>query len=393
MIEPEPAALTRAVSSDLRRVAAAVARAAVAERAPILSLQAPAQGGGHSYGAPDDLARSQGWPLSQCWAVRFSIASGTFGAAARLAMANDLGALCRADGFGFWLADRRPGQRSGNWFAVVSHDKEAVRKRHRDAVDGKESAEEARYSCPVTLVGPARVGSTDEFLRVMETHRVGLAALSITSLDDLAFIHARLVLPFGRREGVVTARASLRAHSERAKREPAEALRFTLDALQLWHEEPQPTEDKRTSLTLRRAFDYSVYTGPIEELKSHRSSRPLWFAWGGGGSPIALERYLTALSETLTELGLLPRERGEAGQAEAFAANVEYLLCRRRGGSIVAARGKLAVPDQLLSKLNARDGRGGAELAARTGLVWRGKLELPPGSRGPAVAWRESLLE
>ena len=149
----------RAVIAEISEVAAEVAEA------PILSIQSPVQLPATTGFDQDVLEHEPEWPRSSSLAVRFSIGLDRPSAELRLRIADAFAEFCVERGFGLWLADLRPGLPDRQLVRDLPPRREvgpsAVRRRPRRGHHRGVSA-----CLPVTLVGPARVGSTHAILRV-----------------------------------------------------------------------------------------------------------------------------------------------------------------------------------------------------------------------------------
>jgi hypothetical protein len=161
-LDLEPLALLRNKHGiAIREIAQEVSHiAAFVGNSPLLSVQCPAQGPLHHEIAQNDIReRREGWGSPSTLVIRFLIALRNTSAEKRERLTRSLINFCEVNGLGLWLKDRRLGYRSGNWFNLQPHDEKRAHE-YLNQFGGNEGDRQVRWILPLTLVGPARVGST-----------------------------------------------------------------------------------------------------------------------------------------------------------------------------------------------------------------------------------------
>ncbi|MET8837211.1 hypothetical protein ABZV78_25300 [Micromonospora sp. NPDC004540] len=375
-----------------RAVAEAIAEisAAATDRgAPLLSLQSPVQ-------LPAD--RDQGeWPVPAAIAVRFSMALRHSGADVRLDLAERFARYADERGYGFWVADSRPGHRQGNWCLVQPPDK----------VRADQSAEWGHcddimptYCLPITFVGPAHVGSTNAIMSYLrEFPDLGVLASSIISLDDLAFIHFQLAvnrLPVG---GISQFEADLDAvipsrHVDDTDGRTSAPQYLLPKILPLVTGSVGKPRDEKLARMIDRAGNYQSLTGPALRVRfAERDGRvPLWFSWQAADTDDGLAVPLIALTDALRAIGLVPAD--DTGRNPRHP-NLDYLVCREVGESTLRGKGKISLPRHVLHD-NAEPNLETIRARLCTSLedAWRAALRRQslPGGVEVAVAWAEFRL-
>jgi hypothetical protein len=395
-IENEPRRVLLSHGRAVLEVARKVAYTAVEAASPILSLQSPAQLPQHRFARDDLENRNEDWTRSSSLAVRFSIAIGQKSAENRSKLAEALAEFCSVNGLGMWLRDSRPQHRSGNWFSIVQHEKDRARRYVASLIEGRQTA--VNWVCPVTLVGPARVGSTKSVLDVVSLFDpCSTTAYSITSLDDLAFIHFQLALPSGERSAYMAARERMDRFSRQTVQDSVDRKLLDLMACMALGGPTMPAQDALARL-LSRAGDYQIFAGPLVPVPADRAGgRPLWLSWEVERSRSGLRLPLNGLAQALSEAQLLPpsaRRVTRVGNS-ILGANFEYLICRDVGNGRLRAKGKLNIPDALWTSLLPGWNRTAAArlLSERLEEGWQEHLGLGPGSsRELTVAWQEHWL-
>jgi len=241
----------------MTEVFAKVADAAAAgASAPILMLQSPV--------APfrTRLANRRGEPpkISRGAAVRLSVGVDSDKSDARLQLISTVAGVAQEYGLRLHLADRRVGRVRGEWKQAVAPDAEIYQEKRRLA---NLPAVQPRHALLVTFVGPARVGSSASILTALADRRVGVLAVTVASLQELAFINLVVPLP-------PTDDGALLTEDQRIQR--AE------DGIQWLATRYGVTTD---SVDLPRAADYQICaTGPFAwSADGAVESRPLWLQW------------------------------------------------------------------------------------------------------------------
>jgi hypothetical protein len=335
---------------------------------------------------PDVESRSEQVPRAASIAVRFAIALQQPTSDLRLDLGRRLSRYCTRRGYGLWLADVRPGFRAGNWFQISPQDRERLHEHFATSIErvGKYDPE---FALPITLVGPARVGSTHALLAFLRQYRrAGVLACSVTVLDDLAFIHVQLAVV-----GIGKAR-------------PREELSDLLDVCAgdgspwaalpsvlkvILGEELESRNHELDTLLMEKAGDYQTFVGPILDVAVDEGRRiAFWISWRWQGSDSDMSIPLLALRSALRRLqiwvdgGVVP--------------NIDYLVCRQIGDSELRAKGKISLPWDVVDTLfpDTELELGPSRFSVSLEDAWRAALH-DLGSAGLSevtVSWREIWL-
>jgi hypothetical protein len=353
--------------------------------APLLSVQCPVQVPARVPGAASVRDRGEGVPPpATSHGVRFSIPLARPDARTRTALATEMARYCAERGYGFWVADSRAGHRAGNWFQVLGLE----RGTERDAGP----ADPVRTCLPVTFVGPARIGSSHAIVDHLSTFPdVGIAACTISSLDDLAFVHLQLVP--GRWAGEQAADLTATLDATAAAPTPAgSGLDHILTALGMRRD-----ADRHGAITAS-GRDYQALVGSAFRVAppSPRRRMAIWFSWQAVAGEDALAGPLEALYEAARTIGLgAVGGVGARRKPQEELPNVEYLICRRTG-SAVRGKGKISLPKDVVDKRFASPGAEvpASRLCSRWESAWKAELGRRPalGCSESTVAWREWWL-
>ncbi|WP_158886851.1 hypothetical protein [Amycolatopsis anabasis] len=352
--------------------------------APLLTLQCPAQLPPIVKTRNHDLRTRKELPsVCSAFAIRFSVALQDASAEQQIVLSNRIRELCEENGFGFWIADTRPGHRPGNWFEVC-----------RTPARDDDRPEKPVTTClPVTCAGPARVGSTHAIMSFLRRYpRVGVVGCSGTSLADLAFVHLQLSV-----EGVSSERLNKILEKlygeETVPVRPRELLRKLFGRLGLRAEN---SADKRADAT-GPASDYQTFVGPAFDYRPSATTHalPVWVSWQiarkDDGLAAPVECLYRALRQVVPELAL----PGEPVAPLSEVAAVEYLICRATEQSVVRGKGKLAVPKPVLEQFGGVPAEDPAsKLCASLEEAWKAQIDLAEvrGVSELTVAWREAWL-
>jgi hypothetical protein len=391
-IEPSAPRLRTWHCKAMREVIDYVAGLAAEADSPILSLQAPAQIPPRELmiGPISTTDEENTLTPASSLAVRFAIAIQNPSAKLVMWLSRRLDLYCQNHGHGLWLADGRLGSRQGNWCYVCAHNSDisapgpAARER---------GTRHVRTCMPVTLVGPARVGSTYALTTFLSQYGdIGIAACSAISLDDLLFIHFELTIPEVRDELLPTIISKDQAQKSSAL-PPSEALARMLEMVGHGRRE----DPQRTRALVDHAGDYRALIGPPRRvLRDDEHNRmAIWFSWQTQGIEPDLAIPLRGFFEALTDVRLI-RGHGESPNRGRSSPNIEYLVCRNLGNSVLRGRGKLSVlRDAALGRYpdNALESRP-TNLCVGIEEAWRART-MHGGGRGLrelTVAWRESWL-
>ncbi len=377
-------------SRAIRDVIHEVARLAKDSEAPILSLQAPAQI------PPDDSVmryitperEEDMLPAATSLAVRFAIAIQHPDAATVLGLSERLARYCSMRGFGLWLADTRLGSRPGNWSEICEYNTDPRISRPTDRTP---DSAPVKRSLPITLVGPARVGATFSLLSFLCQYKeIGVAACSVISLDDLLFINLQLTFADTPAE-VLLAVDKMDAESYSADL-PSDVLIRILQKLG----RDRLGDHERAGMLVNNAGDYQCLVGPTRRVVHNDMRRriAIWFSWQAQGSSIDLATPLARLLGAAADAGLATRSSD--GKWSPDAPNIDYLVCRNMGNSVLRGKGKLSVLRDIALRNYADDDIESrpTNLCVSIEEAWRASAERDGrrGVRELTVAWRECWL-
>jgi hypothetical protein len=374
----------RAVIAEISEVAAEVAEA------PILSIQSPVQLPATTGIDQDVLEHETEWPRSSSLAVRFSIGLDRPSAELRLRIADAFAEFCVERGFGLWIADLRPGYRTGNWFEICHHDEKRVHRRYDDTLDG--DTIEVGACLPVTLVGPARVGSTHAVLELLSDFpQVGVVACSGAIIDDIAFMHLQLTVngvPTAELERLNDSMDDLRTSVD----DPSTVLPLVLPLL-LGKQRPT-LADRESRRGAAGIVDYQTIVGPALRLRPKTGDRrALWFSWEVEGRKAELRLPLLALYAAFEDLGFITLGP-PADDYPSTSPNVEYLICRHMANSVLRGKGKISFPLDVAYQLREKTDLHArlTSLSVRVQNAWRDRLDKSHRARELTVSWREFWL-
>lgn len=315
---------------------------------PIMNLHAPTRVPPRTSHREDLDDRVVEWSRSKGVALRFSIALAERDPAIRNEFVESLAARASDLGLGVWLSDTRGGYRAGNWFWVSQHDRARARRRLPvySGVDAPKKAQEhVRAILPVTIVGPARVGSTHAILEYMsQWSGVGLAGITVTALDDLAFIHLQLC--FGGMPAADLKRLwfpfvtkSFGVDSVLPAMSPEVFLGGLGEMLRDGGLGEMGVSDTQRSRLLGLCNDYQVLAGPpVATTHDGGRGRPIWISWLTLGAAAELRNGLQELYEVFREVELWGSDPDSLP-----VPNLEYLICRQLRGLRLSGKGKLSI--------------------------------------------------
>jgi hypothetical protein len=391
-IEPRASRLRTWHCRIMRDVINYISGLAAEINSPILSLQSPAQIPPRELMIGPRTATDEENTLTPAnsLAIRFTIAIENPSAKLVMFVSNRLERYCQTHGLGLWLADTRLGSRQGNWRYVCAPNPD-ISMPAAASRDG--SARPVRSCIPVTLVGPARVGSTHALTTFLSQYGgVGIASCSAISLDDLLFIHLDLSIPY------ISEERSLEAvNKEQAQKSsallPSEALARMLEMVG----HGRYTDLQHTSALVDQAGDYRCLIGPARQVRHGDENRrmAIWFSWQMQGIEPDLAIPLQGFFGALRDVGLIRRHEQGSGWSRS-SPSVEYLVCRNSGNSMLRGRGKLSVlRDEALARYpdNALESRP-TNLCVGIEEAWRAQTIRSDdyALRELTVAWREPWL-
>lgn len=373
--------------------------------APLLSVQCPVQVPSNTYSTSaqggtfdqdlEPLDRQSKPPRAALLAVRFAIATDDPSVAAAFRLTSRITKYCNEKGLGLWIADTRPGNRTGNWFSIRAHERKLARDSYPNWTDAHHN--NAFEGCiPVTFVGPARTGSTHAILAFLkEIHGVSVVACSIASLDDLALIHLQLAIHGSSRNRRVELNDALRA-----MRSTPGSLIDRIQALMPFIAVDGailPSANAGSRL-LAKAGDYQAMIGDAyPALHDHNSKRvALWLSWQMHRSSRGLELPLATLSEALAMLGFVRPEGVDPALAVEYP-NFDYMICRDVGGSFLRGKAKLSIPEAAVDRAFRAQGPDLpiTQFAMQLEQAWKVTANASSGSgtmSDVTVSWHEYWL-
>ncbi len=394
-VEPAPRSVKFYHSIAVRDLAREISRIAVnVAHTPLLYIQAPAQLPAQSFIGQD--VRNSRFTVprrSSSVAVRFAIAMERPSASLRFELTDILTRYCNQRGFGLWLADTRMGYRSGNWFQICAHADDLPRRERRERSASVDSR--AVEAClPITLIGPARLGSTHAIISFLcQFGDIGITSCSTITLHDLDFIHLQLSVSGVRRSAVHELNSLLAGYSY-SRANPADALIHIHDVLTTAVKEA-PSHVLTGELS-SNAGDYQTLVGPMLAFTAPDSPKRIavWFSWQMEGIGEDLTIPVVELFGSFSDIGLGPSDNTE--EANRATPNLEYLICRDVGNWVLRGRGKLSIPEaEMLELFGGPDlESAAARLCVSLEQAWKAALRRRGvrGVRELTVAWREWWL-
>jgi hypothetical protein len=355
-----------------------VARAAKRAQSPITFLQVPTSspprhaslvGSGASEEASDETTTLD-WQPARSHGVRFAVALPADEPSKRFDFFEDVASLAATSGGQVWIADHRGDRRGGIWLPVGS----PAESRYSNWAHGlvEEPVSDITAVCPVTFVGPARVGTTFEVAQYLSENRIPVVAATVGVLKDLAFIHLGIGL--------------LKGSSSRVEGSAREILAGLTELFGRNSSEP----------VLDKAADYLGYRGEDTRLvlkPPGEGSRSVWAAWQ---LPFRDDALLTALESLRATLRfVLDTHRPGVLDPESLLSktNIEYIVCRRVETGELKGRCKLALPPGYAAGFPGAD-RARTMLCRAVEEHWRTDLAAQLNSSAVEVefTWRERWL-
>lgn len=311
LLRRSPGGVSLADAAELTDVLKFVAERATELDAPLLFVQAPAA-------PPHRNFNSEEWRRANSLAVRFSIAVSESRPSDLLVLRSKIVEYCLDRGFGYYETDRRFGQRNGEWFAVVLESASKYAGRKLDYSDADRAQQPLRI-VPLTVTGPARVGTTNEVLKFLTANGVHIASASITSIADQSIIHLGLA---GTRRG----------RDDQVESGSADRLR---EIVRMVRPVPLPPAFVAPPVL----SDYQFVAGPpvLADASLDRDRGSVWIGWDlPGADPGSLGVLLTALGTAFAKV------LGQ-GPAEEIDPNIDYLVSRELSHGSTAGRAKISV--------------------------------------------------
>jgi hypothetical protein len=370
-LDPPPWVPTHRDTLMLTRALHRISLAAAEEGLPILALISPAAPARDAVGTTRGDGSGERLRSPSASTVRATI--GLHDRAwSRLGFERRLLALASEDGLGLRLGDPRAGGVHGHWFAVAPSQPARYRLR-RDELFGHVPARAPSEAMPVTVLGPARMGSNLTLFRWLERSAVGCLGASVAVMQDVAFVNLLLPIAPGwagepaDRATATLAVAGLGRVASRCGTTTARHVRGALDVRPLTgHLLLAGTPVPCTFETLDR-------TGMPGQF-------PLWTAWDLPPGLIGVDDVLRAVTEALDE---------------HVAVDVAYARGRHGEGGRLVGCAKLAVapagrpPPSSLPEVLAALAAHAQDAAARR---LAGPLGLPAADVRVQVVPRERWL-
>jgi hypothetical protein len=342
--------------------------------APILFLQSPVSPfkdppGRYRYDGSGEEPR-----ISHALALRMAVGLEEGSTVERLRLIEEVTGFADRFGMGLQVADRRLGRGRGEWWTIFPVDRPAY-ERTKGKLYPWAPQEKPAFARMLTFVGPARVGSSLAIARDLIGRNVGILAVAVSALQDIAFVN--LLCPI----------APPRQDSRKTTREHfglVEGLGRIASECGLT---PQQSVRKRAKSELTAALDYGVLsTGPVGlRWDSHepRKERPLWVSWDMASSRLGEHDVMQVLLEKLSSSSPHVSQRG-----------IDYYRSRVLPTGRVRGRAKISVLVAENVPVSHVPGLLG-EVCAKVELEVASKLKeqgVPLGEFRFRVAWRERWL-
>jgi len=289
----------------------------------------------------------------------------------RLMFEERVHAFAVENGLGLRIADRRANRIRGEWFKVHDFDRELFESRRDGLFDTPDDVPTTAFV--LTVVGPARVGSTLAVVRALEASNIGVLTYASESLAEMSLAHILVPIAPPRLPRVV---------GEQPSAEPLEdGLKRIASDCGLT---PRSSTEGRDSVDFTPALGYkALRSEPVQLDLSAGQSEPfaVWIACDLPFRPAtdvhASELILQVLREKFT------------------TASLSYLRWSRTPSDRMRARAKFAISldstvkakqrGEVLSRICAE-----AQDVARRNLA--AALGLAEGELGIRIAWREKWL-
>lgn len=185
----------------------------------------------------------------------------------RIALLRTLAEVAQDYGLGLQIADRRFGRVRGEWWSVVAANPGKYNQRKVELFDWapKEVPEAVQL---VTFVGPARVGSSAAIAADFVARNIGIVALSVATMQEIAFIN--LMVPI--------------APARLTSTQPSGTCLPIVEGLGQLASDCGLTRRQgvrgRTQIGSTAAIDYQVLsTGPVAPRIAAVVEHPLWLSW------------------------------------------------------------------------------------------------------------------
>jgi hypothetical protein len=360
-------------SRMLTRIIGRLAAAAVdGARGPIMLLQSPVspfkEAVGHNRGdGSGELLRDAEGPCLRMW-----VGIDPFEPSRRLLFDEQVRAVAVEYGLGLRIADRRSNRVRGEWFKVHNFDTARYR-RCRDEMFGWAPDETPVTAFAVTVVGPARVGSTLAVVKAFEASNIGVVAYASESLTEISIAHMVVPVAPARLDRVADIRAAAEP-LEQGLRQLARHCGLT----------PRSRAGTQARVDFTPALGYQVLRSePAPVSVRGPNSQPLYAIWASLDVPYEKISAVAVIQQML-----------EALRSRVPSADLVYLRCHRTATNRVRARAKLAIT---MSPVSTRlRGAAISEVCAEAQAESRRRVaalgSLREGEFRIRVAWREKWL-
>jgi hypothetical protein len=344
---------------SFRQAAAKVAHLATQLERPLSFVHAPV-----SAPTRHDVPRRVTGPC-----LRVGVAFPRFDDRQRLRFGTELVDLCCRESYGLWQREAIAGMAEHDYWQPVVRLPPPANLRLAETFMPRPDD----HALAVTFVGTAVPGATEAILKVLARANAPVAALAVTTLDDMGIIH-------------LLTRTRL-SPAQIADLEAGQRADVALGAA-LGVEDP-PLSDRLGHF--RALFSTRPEVPPGPDLAA------VWLAWATPATPDALRLTVRTLREALD--AVWHRYRFADGPAaDERHLNIEYLVGREVSDDWLRGRMKVAIDLRALGALAEPDGTisraGIGQFCSDVERRWRSRLtaELRTTNIDLDVVWRESWI-
>jgi hypothetical protein len=245
--------------------------AAADDGVPILFLQTPVAPFRDPPGRFREDGSGEAPRVANGMALRMLIGLDDSNPRKRIALLHKIADVASSYGLGLQIADRRFGRVRGEWWSVLAPDNARYAARRAElfgwAPVGVPEAVQL-----LTLVGPARVGSSAAIAADFVARNIGILAMSAATLQEIAFINLMVPIAPARLTDTPTSGTCLPI---------VEGLGLVASECGLTRR--QGVRERRSRIGETAATDYQVLsTGPVTPRISQSAEvaeHPLWLSW------------------------------------------------------------------------------------------------------------------
>jgi hypothetical protein len=276
------------------------------------------------------------------------------------------------NGLGLRIADRRANRIRGEWFKVHDFDGDLFERR-RDELFRGVPEDSPTTAFVLTIVGPARVGSTLAVVRALDASNIGVLTYASESLAEMSISH--ILIPI----------APVRLERAAGATSAADPLVAGLRRL---------ASDCGLTPRSSAAGLHSVNFTPALGYKALRSEPAQITFRSGKGEPFALWVACDVPYRRITE-EQVAEHLLNALQGKVATASLAYLRCHRTADDRVRARAKIAISLDAAVKAKQR-AESLSRICAEAQDLTRRSLAATQGlgesELGIRIAWREKWL-